>query len=95
MRSDDAGRRPHRPPLGTGAAASADEEVVQLQPGDLLVLYTDGLVERRGEDLDVGIARLERATSNVAGLEDSALALVDELALDTADDVCVVTLRLH
>lgn len=83
------------PPLGTGVRRAVAETVVQLQPDDLLVLYTDGLVERRGEDLDDGIARLERVAPVVAGLPDPALALVDDLAPDAADDVCVVTLRVH
>jgi serine phosphatase RsbU (regulator of sigma subunit) len=82
------------PPLGTRAVPEVTEHVVRLESGDLLILYTDGLVERRGEDLDHGIARLERIAAVVGGANDPALALVDELALDAADDVCVVTLRV-
>jgi hypothetical protein len=43
---------------------------VVLEPGDRLVLYTDGLVERRGEPIDVGLDRLVRCA---AGLTDGDL----------------------
>ena len=32
-----------------------------LDPGTMLIVYSDGLVERRGEELDVGMRRLEQA----------------------------------
>lgn len=82
------------PPLGTHAVRGLEQSIVQLAAGDLLVLYTDGLVERRGEDIDRGIERLVRTAPLVSGLSDPALALVDDLAPDAADDVCVVTLRV-
>ena len=34
--------------------------------GSLLLLYTDGLIERRGESLDVGLDRLAGAAANLA-----------------------------
>ena len=45
------------PPLGTGRD-TIRPETVTLPAGALLALYTDGLVERRGQDVDVGIDRL-------------------------------------
>ena len=48
------------PPLGS-FPVEYEEAVVQLSAGDTLVLYTDGLVEERGESLDVGLERLRRA----------------------------------
>lgn len=83
------------PPLGTQRGEVGPEEEVQLEPDDLLVLYTDGLVERRGEDLDVGLTRLQQAVPLLAATDDPAVAAVELFALDAADDVCVVTLRVR
>ncbi len=44
-----------------GGGDPRDDASETLEPGTLLVVYTDGLVERRGEDLDAGLARLEAA----------------------------------
>ena len=52
------------PPLGT-FAWTYDEVTVDLNPGDTVVLYTDGLVENRGESLDVGLERLRVALEGV------------------------------
>ena len=71
-------RRGHRAP---GARAT------------LLLAYTDGLVERRGESYDDGVARLERALAGLHGRHDPSLdlaarlaALVDEVRDPTRDD---------
>jgi signal transduction histidine kinase/serine phosphatase RsbU (regulator of sigma subunit) len=45
-------------PLGASATPRHVEAEAQLEVGDTLLLYTDGLVERRGESIDLGIDRL-------------------------------------
>ncbi|MGH9016286.1 MAG: PP2C family protein-serine/threonine phosphatase [Acidimicrobiales bacterium] len=49
------------PPLGAGSPAARAPARVAVPEGGALVLYTDGLIERRGETLDVGLDRLCRA----------------------------------
>jgi PAS domain S-box-containing protein len=45
-------------PLGVGLDRPRDDATVVMAPGAVLVAFSDGLVERRGEALDVGLARL-------------------------------------
>ena len=45
-------------PLGAVRHVRYDDEELDLPPGAVLVLYTDGLVERPGESLDAGLERL-------------------------------------
>ncbi|WP_456789215.1 SpoIIE family protein phosphatase [Cellulomonas sp. P5_C5] len=76
-------------PLGVGAARA--EASATLDPGDLLVLYTDGLVERRDRSLHDGLEAL--ASAGAALLESSVAALVTgllERAPADLDDVCVL-----
>ena len=51
---------PTDPPLGI-ASSSFRTHSAQLDPNGALLLYTDGLVERRGESLNAGIARVAAA----------------------------------
>ncbi|MBU6536484.1 ATP-binding SpoIIE family protein phosphatase [Streptomyces mayonensis] len=86
---------PTGPPLGTGGWVHASGSV-PLAPGSTAVLYTDGLVERRNEDLDEGIAALERALSGATG---SPQVICDRLVRsagvtpDHDDDVAVLVLQ--
>ena len=64
-----------------------------LQAGSMLVLYTDGLIERRGESLDVGLARLaESLRTAPAAVEDVADRLLRDFLADDApaDDVALL-----
>jgi serine phosphatase RsbU (regulator of sigma subunit) len=53
--------------LGVDAAAARTESVTRLRPGDTVLLYTDGLVERRGSSLDEGLTALAGRLSRLAG----------------------------
>ncbi|MFF2820027.1 SpoIIE family protein phosphatase [Kitasatospora cineracea] len=73
------------PPLGTGLNGYAPSTVV-LPPDHALLLYTDGLVERRDEDIDRSLARLTArrlpAGAGPAGLLDAVLAGAPDPAED-------------
>jgi Stage II sporulation protein E (SpoIIE) len=64
------------------------EHDVALSPGSTLLLYTDGLVERRNEDLDAGMDRAVTALTEGRRLAPAALAevLTDQLLADAPDD---------
>ncbi|MCF3963817.1 ATP-binding SpoIIE family protein phosphatase [Streptomyces fuscigenes] len=70
VRSEDGsvlrGADPTGPPLGTGGWLHTSGSI-PLPPGSTAVLYTDGLVERRGEDIYEGVAKLEKALSGAQG----------------------------
>ncbi|OAH12323.1 PP2C family protein-serine/threonine phosphatase [Streptomyces jeddahensis] len=67
-------------------------------PGDTLVLYTDGLVERRGEDIDAGLARLAGVLGEGSRLDPGHLAdsLLTRLGLAGGgrDDTALIIVRL-
>lgn len=58
-----------------------------------VVFVTDGLVERRGEDIDVGMDRLAALAPQVMGDRDPAASIADRLGVDSEDDVAVVVVR--
>ena len=87
-----------RPDLMLGVRVDterADHER-ELQPGDVLVLYTDGLVEQRRIPLDVRLEALRQAVEAVSGLgvEQVADALVQQLPSGD-DDVAVLVLHVE
>jgi serine phosphatase RsbU (regulator of sigma subunit)/anti-sigma regulatory factor (Ser/Thr protein kinase) len=53
------------PPLGLPQAPTFGEEEVAMRPGTSVLLYTDGLIERRDESLDVGLERLRSTAERV------------------------------
>ncbi len=82
-------------PLGVLPFPAYEEEIVTLEPGGALLLYTDGLVERRAENIDLGLDRLSVAAGDGA-LEPEALCdRLLEAALPsgaTSDDVALLAL---
>jgi serine phosphatase RsbU (regulator of sigma subunit) len=87
------------PPLGARPEhVPRPEADLPFAEGDILVLYTDGLVERREEDIDAGLARL--ADSLVRNGRSDPEALADALLADllppggNTDDTALVVIRL-
>ncbi|GAA3818887.1 hypothetical protein GCM10022242_20880 [Nocardioides panacisoli] len=89
---------PVGPPLGTGPS-SYEAATVVLQPGWTLVCYTDGLVERRTEDIDAGLDRLARVAAGIHSGQTNPLrsfvaALLDGMRDDArSDDIAVLALK--
>ena len=83
-------------PLGLLPDEPRTVHSVPLVPGDVVVFYTDGLVERRGEHIDESLGNLARLMSRLDPAR-SAKALCDELLAalsdgDDDDDVAVMVL---
>lgn len=83
-------------PLGAFAGGKRSDAVVRLQPGDRVLLCTDGLFERRDRSLDEGLDRLRAAGAAVraSGLQEGVRVLTDAMLADERgrDDVCVLVL---
>jgi len=82
--------------LGVRAGTERADHERDLRSGDVLVLYTDGLVEERRSPLDARLEVLRRAVQAVAGLgvEQVADALVRQLPSGD-DDVAVLVLHVE
>ncbi|WP_241037981.1 SpoIIE family protein phosphatase [Blastococcus litoris] len=84
--------------LGVDADARRQESVVVLDRGATVLLYTDGLIERRDADLDAGLVRLREALIELADRPlEEMLDEVLERMVDghPEDDVALVAVRLH
>jgi serine phosphatase RsbU (regulator of sigma subunit) len=84
--------------LGVDPEAERKESVVTLDRGTTVLLYTDGLIERRDDDLDAGMVRLRAALIELA--DRPLKELLDELLERLVDgrpedDVALVAVRLH
>ncbi|MEU2720613.1 PP2C family protein-serine/threonine phosphatase [Streptomyces smyrnaeus] len=83
--------------LGVTPEAAYPINRTQLQAGDLLLCYTDGVIERRGMDLDEGVAALLAAVRECAGRSDTAQAATECLVStllghEAEDDATLLTL---
>lgn len=77
---------------GTGCYSATS---AQLNDGDLLLLYSDGLVERRGQSLDDGLAGLTAAAHGNGDPEQTVTAILDALrSAEPEDDTCLVALQI-
>ena len=86
------------PPLGVGTGL-IQSRVLQIEDGSLLVLYTDGLVEKRGRDIDEGLGRLRDIFGPGSAdqpLEDLCRATLAGVYADQQrDDIALLVARLR
>ena len=83
------------PVLGPFEDSAYTEGTVQVRPGDVLVMYTDGLVEHQGHTVQAGITYLEQV---ISACQPEALldceALADRVAPSPrSDDICILVIR--
>ncbi len=84
--------------LGLDADVARLDHERELAPGSTVLLYTDGLVERRGEGVDEGVERLRLALAELGHLplEQMCDRVIARLLPDDAeDDVALVAVRFH
>jgi len=90
--------RPRGMLLGASAKPAFAEAECRLEPGDRVILYTDGLVERPAEGIDRGLKRLSEAVlshhhTDAPGSLSLGPLLAAMLEGERRDDVCVLDLR--
>jgi serine phosphatase RsbU (regulator of sigma subunit) len=88
---------PVGPPLGIGWRGPRADGVVPVPDGSTVLLFTDGLFERRGVPIDEGRDRLRRLVAASAGESLDALCdrLLAEMIDGVEDDVAVLAVRAH
>ena len=79
------------PPLGAGPQSPVGSVRGQLEPGDLLLLYTDGLIESREDSLEVGLGQLIEVAGN-AGTDPERLCsrILAGLNRERTDDIALL-----
>jgi GAF domain-containing protein len=83
------------PILGTGLRHNGSEASVALEPGDVVVLYTDGLVERRDESLDEGVRRLRGVVASAVASTATSFCdtvIANMVAGEPEDDVAILAM---
>lgn len=86
-------------PLSGDVSVARRSATADIEPGSTLILYSDGLIERRGESLSDGMARLERTASAIhaedaATICDQLLARLD-VGETRRDDVVALVMKVE
>src|SRR5437762_2647971 len=66
---------------------------VPLVPGATYLSFTDGLVERRDEHIEIGLERLRKASEKSSDIRALVVELVEQLAPDSTDDIALLALQ--
>jgi serine phosphatase RsbU (regulator of sigma subunit) len=82
--------------LGMDPDAVYQEVGLQLRPGDTLLLYTDGLIERRAASISDALTEFAAAAVPAGPDADStADRILAQASADTGDDACLVAVRIR
>jgi serine phosphatase RsbU (regulator of sigma subunit) len=82
--------------LGADPDATYEEVTTSLRQGDALLLFTDGLIERRHEAIDESMGSLLRIAGRpVSSIAHYADHLLSHAPSDTGDDACLVAVRVR
>ncbi|WP_406367646.1 SpoIIE family protein phosphatase [Streptomyces sp. NBC_01546] len=82
--------------LGATFDSVYEQDSLDLQPGDHLVLYTDGLVEEPGEDIDLGLARLAETARRLLedGRDETLARTLAARRQGHRDDICALDIHV-
>jgi hypothetical protein len=86
------------PPLGCMLGVTCEEDAAAVGPGSLLLAYTDGLVERRGTNIERGLEQLQKvaATGDTADLDAFCDHLLEGMdAAGRSDDIALLAVRFE
>ena len=82
-------------PLGASATSVYTSETFPLPTGSIVLAYTDGLVERRSQSIDVGLERLRSLAEGAPDAEGLCAAIVEQLVPEApGDDVAFIAARV-
>ena len=89
------------PPLGArlGLPSGSRQVDIPLAAGAIVLFYTDGAIERRGERIDVGLARFaalaDRPAPTLEARLDQILASIEEEEEGHTDDIAILAVEWH
>ncbi|GAA0317681.1 SpoIIE family protein phosphatase [Streptomyces polychromogenes] len=89
-------QQPDGPLLGATADVAYGQEVIDLLPGDHLLLYTDGLVEDPGADIEEGLTALAATAARLVreGRDETLARTLAAGRRQHRDDICVLDVHL-
>ena len=81
-------------PIGAPDGSTYEPVTTVVEPGTTVMLFTDGLFERRGEPIDVGLERVRQAADRSSGLDELVDGVFEALGAGTnEDDTAILAIR--